>query len=79
MKNKNLSIYSNKDYRTGRNYYSVVDVDERYVTFEYYDQAVAYVDYYGYNPCDEIELSEDRLRREKAIRRNNKIYQILGE
>lgn len=79
MKNKGLHISYNKDYRSGRDYYSVIDNDYNiYGSFGHYEEADKYIKYYlNYN--DPYESREDRLRKEKAIKRNNKIDQILGE
>ena len=81
MKNKGLHISYNKDYRSGRDYYSVIDNDYNiYGSFGHYEEAHKYIKYYlGYDDPFEKESKEDRLRREKAIKRNKKIDQILGE
>lgn len=81
MKNKSLHISYNKDYRSGRDYYSVIDNDcNIYGSFGHYEEADKYMKYYfDIETTMGEESKEDRLRREKAIKRNNKIDQILGQ
>ncbi len=73
MKNKKLQIRSNGDC------YFIIDEDYyTYKKFNYYDQAVEYLKYYyGTDPI--FESSESISRRQTAIKRSNRIDQILGE
>lgn len=74
-------IIRDKDYRSGRDEY-IVACDDRFERrFKYYDQARLYIEYIHDKyilSMDPVESREERLAREKAIKRNNKIDQILG-
>lgn len=73
-------IIKDKDYRSGKDSY-IVACDDRFKRkFEYYDQARLYIEYIHDKyilSMDPAESREERLAREKAIKRNNKIDQIL--
>ena len=74
-------VIRNKDYRSGRDEYVVYynDVYER--KYESYTEARTYIEWMNdryYVSMDPYESREKRLAREKAIKRNNKIDQILG-
>lgn len=74
-------IIRDKDYRSGRNEYIVYNNDRLDRKFESYNQARMYIEYVNdryYVSVDPYESREERLAREKAIKRNNKIDQILG-
>lgn len=72
-------IIRDKDYCSGQEY--VVDYNDVYVRkYESYNQSRTYIEYNDrcYISVDTYESTEERLAREKAIKRNNKIDQILG-
>ncbi len=56
--------------------------EEEFGTFEYYDEAMRYINQYIKENNPQVETPEERAARElreKAIKRENKINQILGE
>lgn len=74
-------IIRDKDYRSGREEYVVYynGVCDR--KYESHSEAWSYIEYMNdryYVSMDPYESREERLAREKAIKRNNKIDQILG-
>ena len=74
-------IIRDKDYRSGIDEYIVYNNDRFDRKFESYNQARMYIEYVNdryYVSVDPYESREERLAREKAIKRNNKIDQILG-
>ena len=73
-------IIRDKDYRSGIDEYIVYNNDRFDRKFESYNQARMYIEYVNdryYVSVDPYESREERLAREKAIKRNNKIDQIL--
>lgn len=74
-------VIRNKDYRSGRDEYVVYYNDVYDRKYESYTEARTYIEYMNdryYVSMDPYESREERLAREKAIKRNNKIDQILG-
>ena len=78
-------IIRDKDYRSGRDYYVVVNERDhrKYGKYDSYYEAREFVQYYiDRTYAKEYHESESersaRLLREKAQNRNNKIDQILG-
>lgn len=56
--------------------------DEDFGTFDYYDEAMQYINQYIKDNNSEVETPAERAARElreKAINREKKIDQILGE
>lgn len=74
-------IVRDKDYRSGITEYIIYNNGRPERKFESYNQARMYIEYVNdryYVSVDPYESREERLAREKAIKRNNKIDQILG-
>jgi hypothetical protein len=74
-------VIRNKDYRSGRDEYVVYYNDVYDRKYESYTEARTYIEWMNdryYVSMDPYESREKRLAREKAIKRNNKIDQILG-
>lgn len=73
-------IIRDKDYCSGRDEYVVYYNDLYERKYESYSKSISYIEYMDkyYASMDPYESREERLAREKAIKRNNKIDQILG-
>jgi len=75
-------IIRDKDYRSGIDRYIVYSNGRPERKFESYNEARMYIEYVNdryYASVDPYESREERLAREKAIKRNNKIDQILDK
>jgi len=79
---KDWIIKSLGDDRFEDGYRVTYNDEEEFGTFEYYDEAMRYINQYIKENNPQVETPEERAARElreKAIKRENKINQILGE